>query len=202
MLYIEKANLIGKGMHRECYKHPENPSLCIKLIVKDSPVEIKREKQYYRHLQKRGISWDMIPRYYGDVETNLGPGSVFDLIADHDLAVSKSLEYYLSSVEQTEKYFRSLSESLKLLKNYLLDNNIVTMNIKPYNVLCRKNASGIFRLFLIDNIYNSEFIPVSNYVNFFAKLKISRKWRRFEESILNAYQHNHALRCMLTYGQS
>lgn len=189
-------------MHRECYKHPENPSLCIKLIVKDSPVEIKREKQYYRHLQKRGISWDMIPRYYGDVETNLGPGSVFDLIADHDLAVSKSLEYYLSSVEQTEKYFRSLSESLKLLKNYLLDNNIVTMNIKPYNVLCRKNASGIFRLFLIDNIYNSEFIPVSNYVNFFAKLKISRKWRRFEESILNAYQHNHALRCMLTYGQS
>jgi len=104
--------------------------------VKDSPLEIKREKQYYRHLQKRGISWDMIPRYYGDAETNLGLGSVFDLISDHDLTVSKSLEYYLSSEEQTEKCYESLSESLHLLKKYLLDNNIVTMDLKPYNILC------------------------------------------------------------------
>ena len=199
MLYIDRASLIGRGRHRECYKHPGNRDLCIKLIVKDSPLEIKREKQYYRHLQKRGISWDMIPRYYGDAETNLGLGSVFDLISDHDLTVSKSLEYYLSSEEQTEKCYESLSESLHLLKKYLLDNNIVTMDLKPYNILCQKNESGISRLFLVDNIYNSEFIPVSNYSTFFAKRKIARKWQRFEENILKAYPHNKALRRMLTH---
>jgi len=136
MLYIDRTTLIGRGRHRECYKHPEDQNLCIKITVKDSPLEIKREKKYYRHLQKRGISWDMIPRYYGDAETNLGLGSVFDLISDHDLTVSKSLEYYLSSEEQTEKCYESLSESLHLLKKYLLDNNIVTMDLKPYNILC------------------------------------------------------------------
>ena len=143
----------------------------------------------------------MIPRYYGDVETNLGPGSVFDLIRDRDLAASKSLEYYLSSEEQTEKYYESLSESLHLLKEYLRDNNVVTMNLKPYNILCQKNESGISRLFLVDNIYNSEFIPVSNYSKFFAKRKIARKWQRFEENILNDYQHNKALRRMLRHGK-
>ena len=201
MLYLDRANLIGRGRHRECYKHPGNRDLYIKLIVKDSPLEIKREKQYYRHLQKRGISWDMIPRYYGDAETNLGLGSVFDLISDHDLVVSKSLEYYLSSEEQTEKCYESLSESLHLLKKYLLDNNIVTMDLKPYNILCQKNESGISRLFLVDNIYNSEFIPVSNYSTFFAKRKIARKWQRFEENILKAYPHNKALQRMLTHGK-
>ncbi len=201
MLYIDGTTLIGRGRHRECYQHPGNRDLCIKLIMKDSHLEIKREKQYYRHLQKRGISWDMIPRYYGDVETNLGPGSVFDLIRDRDLAASKSLEYYLSSEEQTEKYYESLSESLHLLKEYLRDNNVVTMNLKPYNILCQKNESGISRLFLVDNIYNSEFIPVSNYSKFFAKRKIARKWQRFEENILNDYQHNKALRRMLRHGK-
>lgn len=190
--------MIGRGVHRECYTHPDDQNLCIKVIVKDCPVEIKREQQYYRHLQKRGISWDMIPRYYGDVETNLGPGSVFDLIVDHDLAVSKSLEYYLSFEEQTEKYYESLSKSLHLLKKYLLDNNIVTMNLKTYNILCQKNESRISRLFLVDNIYNSEFIPISNYNNYFAKLKINRKWQRFENSMRNEFKDNKALERMLT----
>ena len=62
----------------------------------------------------------MISRYHGDVETDLGQGSVFDLIMDHDGTVAKSLEYYLSSDEQIEKYFSSLSDALCRLKKYLL----------------------------------------------------------------------------------
>ncbi len=197
MLYIDRTTLIGRGRHRECYKHPEDQNLCIKITVKDSPLEIKRGKKYYRHLQKHGISWEMISRYHGDVETDLGQGAVFDLIMDHDGTVAKSLEYYLSSDEQTEKYFSSLSDALCRLKKYLLQNRIVTMDIKPYNILCQMDASGIARLVLIDNIYNSEFIPVSNYCRFFAKRKIDRKWQRFEDSLLNAFNGNKALARML-----
>jgi hypothetical protein len=196
MLEIRKQDLIGKGAHRECYRHPGNQHLCVKVITNGShrSVEIKREKKYYRHLEKRNISWDMIPRYYGDVETNLGPGSVFDLITDQDGTVSKSLEYYLSSNEEMEKYGDNLFKSLYLLKEYLLKNGIVTMNIKPYNILCQKNESGNFRSFLIDNIYNSELIPISTYSHYFAKHKILRKWQRFENIILNTFKNNNALR--------
>lgn len=199
MLNINEADLIGKGAHRECYRHPEDKRLCVKIIVGDKKetIEIKREKKYYRHLQNRGISWDMIPRYYGNIETNLGPGSVFDLIFDEDFSVSKSLEYYLSSEGRTEQYYESLSHAWFALKNYLMQNRIITMNIKPYNILCQKVTSGIVRLFVIDNIYNSEFIPVSTYLGFFARRKISRKWQRFENNLLNIYRDNKVLYRML-----
>jgi hypothetical protein len=139
----------------------------------------------------------MIPRYYGDIETSLGPGSVFDLISDEDFSVSKSLEYYLSSERRTEQYYESLFHAWFSLKNYLMQNRIITMNIKPYNILCQKTTSGISRLFIVDNIYNSEFIPVSTYIGFFARRKISRKWQRLEHSLLNIYGDNKVLRRML-----
>ncbi|MBN1365631.1 MAG: hypothetical protein JW976_12545 [Syntrophaceae bacterium] len=200
MITINRADLIGKGAHRECYKHPENKSLCIKITFDSNKysIEIKNEKKYYSHLEKRGIPLDMIPKYYGDVETNLGLGSVYDLILDQDETISKSLEFYLSSNEETEKYYDSLYHSLCLLKEYLLKNRIVTMEIKPYNVLCQKTETGLSRLFIIDNVYNSEFIPISTYFSYFAKRKILRKWQRFENRILDTHKNNKALYRMLT----
>ena len=139
----------------------------------------------------------MIPRYYGDVDTSLGTGSVFDLIMDQNGTVSKSLAYYLSSNKETEKYGDSLFKSLDLLKDYLLQNRIIAMDIKHYNILCQKAESGIFRSFLIDNIYNSELIPISTYSPYFAKHKILRKWQRFEEKLLNIFKDNKTLRRMM-----
>ena len=93
MIKIDKNSLVGKGLHRECYRHPENKNHCIKIIVAGGPEESRRETRYYRHLENRNISWDMIPRYHGVVKTNLGIGSVFDLIVDQNGTVSKTLEY-------------------------------------------------------------------------------------------------------------
>jgi hypothetical protein len=198
MININRKDFIGKGAHRECYKHPENKDLCIKLNFFNDQKEIKREKDYYRHLEKRRISWEMIPRYYGDIVTNLGVGSVFDLITDQDSSVSKDLTYYLSSQKETEKHYDSLLNSVLLLKKYLSSNRIITMNLDPNNILCQKTELGISRLFIVDNVYNTEFIPISSYINYFAKLKISRKWKRFERSLLYQYNNNKALRDMMT----
>jgi hypothetical protein len=198
MININREDFIGKGSHKECYKHPEDNNLCIKISFPDHYKEIQREKDYYKHLEKRRISWEMIPRYYGDIETNLGVGSVYDLIMDHDNTASKSLEYYLSSKEKTEKYYDDLLNALYLLKEYLLKNKIITMNLDPSNILCQINESGISKLVLVDNVCNTEFIPVSNYSNYFATLKISRKWKRFERSLLYKYNNNKALHDMMT----
>ena len=80
MISLDKSSLVGKGLHRECHRHPENKNLCIKVVVAGNADESQREKKYYSQLEKRGISWDMIPKFYGDLETNLGLGSVFDLV--------------------------------------------------------------------------------------------------------------------------
>ena len=198
MVNIEKSGLVGTGHHRECYRHPGNNNLCIKIIVSGNAKEIRREKKYYRRLQKRGVSWDMIPRYYGEIETNMGSGSVFDLVLDHDGAISKNLKHYLSSNELTEANYNRLSDALDLLKNYLLQQQIITMTLNPNNILCKKLASGSLRFYVIDNIGNSDYIPICNVSRYFAKKKILRKWKRFEEKLLSKYKHNNALHKMLT----
>ena len=198
MVNIEKSGLVGTGHHRECYRHPENKDLCIKIVVSGNDKECRRERKYYRRLEKRGGAWDMIPRYYGDIETNMGSGSVFDLVLDHDGATSKTLKHYLLSSKRTEENYSRLSNALDLLKDNLLQQQIITMTLKPKNILCKKMASGSFRLYIIDNIGNSEFIPISNYSSYFTKKKILRKWMRFEDRLLSRYKHNNALHQILT----
>ncbi|HON59289.1 MAG TPA: YrbL family protein [Smithella sp.] len=190
MIILDSSLFIGKGAHRSCYIHPTNKNLCVKLNMPHQEKEIKRERKYYRHLEKRKISWDMIPRYYGEIETNLGRGSLFDLIVDTDGHVSQSLHRYLLSPEKTERFFDGLCKSLRAFKEYLYKNRIITMDLDPTNILCQKNDMTIVKFFIVDNVYNTEFIPMSNYSKNFARRKITRKWQRFENKLLETYSHN------------
>jgi hypothetical protein len=202
MVYIENSGLIGTGHHRECYRHPENKNLCIKIVVSGNDKEQKREIKYYKRLKKKGNTWDVIPRYYGDIETNMGPGSVFYLVLDQDGAPSKPLKHYLSSSKWTEANYSRLSNALDVLKDDLLQQQIITMTLKPKNILCKEMASGSLRLCIIDNIGNSVLFPICNVSRYFAKKKILRKWGRFEDRLLIKYKHNNALHQILTNTQT
>ncbi len=195
MITINKSALIGKGHHREVYRHPNDPNLCIKIIFDTNydSREIQRELNYYKHLEKKGATWEMLPRYHGDIETNLGTGSVFDMILDFDGSISRSLGHYLNSNEKTTTYFDDLLISLSMLKSYLLKNKVVTKSLAHRNIVCQKSESGIGRLVLIDNIGNTEFLPISNHVGFMARKKIMRKWRRFEYKLLSEFPDNQGL---------
>ena len=176
MLELISANLIGKGLHRECYIHPANQNLCIKIAFNENVKESQREQSYYEFLEKKGISWEMLPRYYGHVETNLGTGTVFDMIRNQDRSISKTLDDYFKSNEQTKLHENSLLQALLLLKTYLLDQQIITMTIKPKNILYRESGNTDSRLVIVDNIGNSDYLPISNHSKFLARYKISRKW--------------------------
>ena len=91
MIEINSSDIVGKGLHRECHAHPEDNNLCIKVAVNENIKETLREQKYYLFLKKRGISWDMLPKFYGNIETNMGPGAVFDLIRNHDAVSLKRL---------------------------------------------------------------------------------------------------------------
>ena len=198
VIYINSSSLIGKGAHRKCYVHPENKDLCVKIIFKGDLKESKREQSCYRLLEKRNISWEMLSRYYGVIESNLGRGAVFDLIRDYDGEISKTLEYYLSSSEILELYCPCFLQAFYSLKKYLYKYKIITMNLQAKNILYKKTSDKDGHLVIIDNIGNSDFIPVCNYIGYLATKKILRKWQRFENNILHIYAHNKALQRMLT----
>lgn len=193
MIVLEKSSLVGKGLHRECYLHPDNDLLCVKVIVNGNMDEHNREQSYYRHMTRKNIPWEMIPRFHGTVNTNMGEGAVFDLIRDHDGDVSKTLEYYFNSSDILENQLPGFTQAFYNFKNYLLEYNIITMNLKPKNILYKKESDNEGRLYLVDSIGNSDFIPIANHVNFLAKKKIQRKWERFEYSLLQKYNSNKVL---------
>lgn len=197
MIELDRTALIGKGLHRECFLHPHDPSRCIKVVVAGSIDENRREARYYRRLTRRGISWEMLARFHGLVDTSLGEGAVFDLVRDHDKRVSQPLEHYLESEALTSEYHPALAGALAALKDYLLQNRIVTMTIKPKNILFQLETTHTGKLVVIDNVGNSDFIPLANFSATLARRKIRRKWRRFENGLRADYASNSALNSVL-----
>lgn len=199
MIIIDKSKFVGRGHHREVYRHPNQSTLCIKINVDQNydTREIKRENSYYEHLEKRGVSWEFLSKYHGDIQTDLGVGFVFDLILDADDTISKTLGYYLSQPSRTEEHYNELLNSFANLKTGLVKDRIVTKSLAHRNIVCQKMPSGITRMVLIDNIGNAEFIPISSYINFFGKRKVQRKWQRFEDKLLDEFDENTSLKRLL-----
>ena len=185
MLKLESSALLGKGLRRECYFHPEDENKCIKIVVAGDHKETLREQSYYRLLEKRNIAWKMLARFYGNVETNLGEGAVFQLIRDYNGEVSKTLVHYFSAKNETDRNYQYLYQELLVLKQYLLKWKIVTISLKPQNIVYKKTNESEGFLVIIDNVGNSDFIPICNYIDWMATRKINRKWQRLEDLLAN-----------------
>lgn len=179
MIELTPDTLIGKGLHREVYVHPDDSNKCIKVVVLRGEEETKREQAYYRRLQKQNISWNSLPKFYGNVDTNMGPGAVFDLVRDDDGQVSKTMAYYLDNLAQYQDKQSEFIDALKRLKQDLQNQNIVSMAIKPKNMVIRQ-TQGKLDCLMVDNIGDSTLIPIALYSNYFAQKKINRKWRRLK----------------------
>ncbi|MFW5426807.1 MAG: YrbL family protein [Methylophagaceae bacterium] len=179
MITLSPETMIGKGLHRECFAHPDDENKCIKVVVNGNQQETEREQSYYKLLEKRNISWEMLPRFHGNIETNMGTGAVFDLIRDHNDNVSNSLEHYLADEDYVAQNKQHLLLALAHLKLYLLENNIISMPIKSKNILYQIKNDGTGTLHIVDNIGNADFIPIASYLYYFGNKKIMRRWNRF-----------------------
>ena len=193
MLEIDPSTLVGRGLHRECFVHPDDDSRCVKIVVAGNSDENRREAKYYAQLARRGISWEMLTRFHGLVDTDRGEGAVFDLVRDHDGTVSRTLGDYLDSGQLTQLYGRPLAQALIALKPYLLHNRVITMTLKTKNILFQKVTDNAGKLIIVDNVGNSDFLPVTEYSAYLARLKIRRKWRRFEQDMRAQYTGNRVL---------
>lgn len=194
MINIQPSDLIGKGVHRECYIHPKNADQCIKIVYRGGEAETVREQKSYRYLAKRGISWEMLAKFHGSIDTNLGTGAVFDLVRDYDGSISKTLDTYFKLTDETTISYSNIVQCLCELKHYLLEYNIITMAFKPKNILYKRLSHTTGRCVIVDNIGNSDFIPICTYNKFLGNKKILRKWDRFEKALYKEYPNNTKLK--------
>jgi hypothetical protein len=197
MIELKPEAMIGKGLHRECYVHPDNLDRCIKVVILRGEKETRREQAYYKFLQKRQITWEMLPKFHGVEPTSMGPGAVFDLVRDADGEVGKTFDHYFKSFELTEQNIQGLLASLQALKAYLFRQNIITMTIKPKNIIYQRHDEQTGTAIIIDNIGDSSAIPISSYSRYFGKTKMTRRWHKFIAMLQKDYPENNLLQAQL-----
>lgn len=172
---------VAEGTDRQCYRHPDFPDRCIKVLHPDrSSGRLWREIAYFRSLQQRRVDFKHLTRFHGIVATSLGDGAMFDLVRNDDGRISRSLASCLEP-NDPEFNFWAIGE-IEALKQDFYDQWIVFHDLNPTNLLVRRLGFDEFRLVAIDGIGHNHFLPLANYSRRFARKKIRRAWnRRYHE---------------------
>ena len=172
---------VAEGTDRQCYRHPEHPDRCIKVLHADRRGgRQQREIGYFRSLQRRRVDFTHLTSYHGVVETSLGKGAVFELVCDDDGRVSTSLAVRLAADDAG--FERWAVAEIERLKQNFFDQWIVFHDLNPTNLLVQRLGYDSFRLVVIDGIGHNHFLPLASFSARFARKKIRRAWnRRYHE---------------------
>lgn len=192
----------GTGGRRFCFVHPCDPAKCVKVLRQDvgRTVRLKKkqrllpawflrqydnnahEKSVLEALERR-IGLEMsrhLPRSYGMVATDMGPGLVLDLIRDADGHISRSIRELITSKVELAVVRPAFEEFSEFLMQHL----ILTRQLLDHNLVAQARADGSWRLYLIDGLGDPAWLPLSHLISPLARARIRRNiasaWPRFE----------------------
>ncbi len=201
-LLLSDMQPFGVGGRRLCYTHPHEPGKCVKVLRHDEgrtirgknsgivPARFRRaydnnthEQQILESLFAR-IGPQMsqhLPRSYGIVETDLGPGLVLDLVRDDDGNIARSIRELIStgfSLADFKPAFDEFSE-------FVLKHVVLTRNLHDHNLVAQHRDDGNWRLYLIDGFGDSAWLPVARWIRSVGKTKVRKRidlaWPKMEK---------------------
>ncbi|MCT4591241.1 MAG: YrbL family protein [Carboxylicivirga sp.] len=176
MIKIDENKYIGRGQFQKCYVHPENENICLKIKVDPNHVDprVDREIKYYKKIQKKAANLSFLAKYHGEVETNLGMASAFDLIRDETTNnVSLSLYSYLRMEKSPFSHELFIAE-LEKLKQKLIQNKIVARDLSGANICCKILKDNSIEMVLIDGVGHTNVIPLVEWFRRFTKRKMDK----------------------------
>ncbi|MFT7414251.1 MAG: hypothetical protein ACI9FO_000910 [Methylophagaceae bacterium] len=203
--FTSLESAFSSGGNRLCFVDPNDELRCIKIARPEREPQKKRaEKSFpgnlrplsyfdenisdlsvYRHIDKSigSNAYKLMPKCYGDVETNFGRGLAFELIKDTDGQISITLKQYVwlygltESLKPALNTFLTLWQSLGMpSRNLLLHNIVVQQDIS-------KGESTIIRLVVIDGLGWPDILPLAYYFPPLARYKACRKAARLQDAI-------------------
>ncbi len=146
MLQLEE--FIGEGHTRKCFRHPERPDKCVKVLLPGYDVsELEREIKIAQ-LTAPLLKEFMIGYEPDLVETNFGPGLVCDLISDADGSVSICLEDLIQAHDV--EGLRELEGPVNDFIRCVLESGAFFFDFNEGNLLRRRAADGSIKIFFID----------------------------------------------------
>lgn len=184
MIELHAEHFLGEGHQRLCYRHPEDSTLCIK-VLKPRLSAAKQHKQELWVL-KRLLDVDeaalYITGYLGEISTSKGDGYLFPLLTDSNGSQARNLSTFLKSdlYERTE-----LQRQLLALGHFLLKHGVIFRDVNASNILCPIAENGTYQLIIIDGLGDRVGFPISlmNEIPFLVKRKVRRRWLKFLQQL-------------------
>lgn len=162
VLQLDPNDMISTGA-RECYYHPDNPNLCVKVPLRQSDAAYVLQRELDTYEQVKDALHDFVIPYEHDlVDTNRGLGMVCHVLRNEDGTIAKSLCDYILVGGVTEDminqirrfyhvcmqhglYFYDLNGKNFLIQEYAGEQNVKYIDLKSY----RRMQSPL----QIDNIF-------------------------------------------------
>ena len=174
---------LGDGNHKVVYAHPSDRNLCVKLLFTTPDSDFDREMKYRRALGKRAESMTLLTKYYGEIETNLGVGYVFERVIDFDGSNSRTVLDHIQNPRDTN----DLIDLLLQFKRAFIGERFVAAGMDPDNFMVRRISERERRIKIIDNIGTSAKFPILYYSDFLMEKRARKYWRRFVQEIRLEY---------------
>ncbi|RDE18752.1 hypothetical protein DV711_14110 [Motiliproteus coralliicola] len=142
---------LSEGNERVSYIHPMDSSKIIKIEKKGNKSRHQNDLDYFyfKLLEKKRVDLSHITSCYGWVETNFGKGVVFDRVSNYDNSKELTLEDVIKEGALPKCELEIL---LDTLKNYLVDNKILFVDVSLKNVLLKKEAEDKNKLIIVDGL--------------------------------------------------
>ncbi len=197
-VHLSGRNPLSRGMERECYEHPTDPGLVIKIPLSSRHRKCQAnddELRGYQLLKSDNIPLDFISHCYGYIDTDLGKGLLCDCIRDDNGEVSLTLWDLL--IDQDDCDVRYIKKVIQQLCDDLIKYQVWIFDLNLKNIVLRKNRDGFYQPFIIDlkgRSANTELIPLSRYIPYFSLKKLKRRSRQLIERISDYYQRRDELR--------
>ena len=152
-LRLSALKPFAAGMKRQCYVHPQNPGLCIK-VAKSVVGERRGRRDQRRDVE--GQAWlrrhrpdsvfDRIPVIKDVVATDLGSGLIMRLYRDVDGSISRSAATLIRESGLTP----ALGAAIDDWKHWVLEQRVLTQDTGPHNILAQDLGGQRYKMVLIE----------------------------------------------------
>lgn len=187
-ILLDEKDLIGVGCHKRCYRHPTDKEKCVEIIYNAEGLkDIRRELRYRRYMQDHpAFDYSMLPVYFGECETNLGKGYIYELIAQPDGGLCPTFRDYFQHPDMLKAQEDILVTKMRQLKQDMLANEIVTMNITEENIALQTTADGL-RIRLLSDLGSSFFLPIDYWFRSVRLNRVHRHWQKMCDKFIHLF---------------
>ena len=177
-LILDGLQPFASGGARDCYIHPGNQNLCVKVARKGrSPEERQRQLPWWKRWRKPAnkyddnlrdfavlealkpdsdpVTWQHLPRSHGWVCTDRGKGLVTDLVRDADGKISRTLRECI----QTSAHDQFIQTAVDEFSTFWLSKSIPVRSLFTDNIVVQVQEDGLLKLVVIDGLGSTLLFP-------------------------------------------